>query len=391
MAGCAQTFNPACGNGGGSPDVMGYHDRRGHPELLGLRARLRAPGPHVRVGRVLEPPLPPVPGVRVVGVLLAARRSPELPQRGPASRRTRPTSRAVSATRCRPIQTTPGPTSPTCCTSTASAGPTTSYKGSRARLRRQRGDVVRAGLARPPRPRDLEPAAVLHRRPAGRPARQHPVAARTSSRPRRTATLPAVSWITPNGTVSEHPPGLITAGQTYVTGLINAIMQSPDWSSTAIFLAWDDWGGFYDHVVPPKVDDQGYGLRVPGLVISPYAQAGLHRPPDAQLRRVREVHRGRLPRWPAAGPEDRRPSRSPARRARGRARSSGDLQNDFDFNQAPLPPVILPVQPQTDLIEPGQTGSGSTTSRARTPRSGAARGQRVATVRARRGGAGIWG
>src|SRR5258708_29720344 len=52
-------------------------------------------------------------------------------------------------------------------------------------------------------------------------------------------------------------------------------MQGPDWQSTAIFLAWDDWGGFYDHVVPPMVDENGYGLRVPGLVISPYAKAGL--------------------------------------------------------------------------------------------------------------------
>ena len=67
----------------------------------------------------------------------------------------------------------------------------------------------------------------------------------------KSGTLPAVSWIDPNGKVSEHPPALVSAGQTYVTGLINAIMQSPDWDSTAIFLSWDDWGGFYDHVVPP--------------------------------------------------------------------------------------------------------------------------------------------
>ena len=51
-------------------------------------------------------------------------------------------------------------------------------------------------------------------------------------------------------------------------------MAGPDWSSTAIFLAWDDWGGFYDHVLPPHVDINGYGLRVPGLVISPYAKKG---------------------------------------------------------------------------------------------------------------------
>lgn len=60
----------------------------------------------------------------------------------------------------------------------------------------------------------------------------------------------------------------------YVTGLVNAIMQSPNWNSTAIFIAWDDWGGFYDHVDPPKVDEFGYGIRVPGLVISPYARQG---------------------------------------------------------------------------------------------------------------------
>ena len=74
--------------------------------------------------------------------------------------------------------------------------------------------------------------------------------------------------------MSDHPPALITNGQTYVTGLIDRIMRSPDWTSTAIFLAWDDWGGFYDHVRPPTVDCQGYGLRVPGLLISPYARQG---------------------------------------------------------------------------------------------------------------------
>ena len=78
----------------------------------------------------------------------------------------------------------------------------------------------------------------------------------------------------PEREVSEHPPSLITDGQAYVTTLINSIMRSPCWDSTAIFLSWDDWGGFYDHVVPPEVDENGYGLRVPGLVISPYARAG---------------------------------------------------------------------------------------------------------------------
>jgi phospholipase C len=87
-------------------------------------------------------------------------------------------------------------------------------------------------------------------------------------------TLPAVAWIVPDSALSEHPPSMVSAGQAYVTKVINAAMQGPDWSSTAIFLAWDDWGGFYDHVVPPTIDENGYGLRVPGLVISPYARQG---------------------------------------------------------------------------------------------------------------------
>jgi len=90
----------------------------------------------------------------------------------------------------------------------------------------------------------------------------------------QSGSLPAVSWVVPNGTVSEHPPGLASAGQTYVTGLVNTIMQSPDWRSTAIFTSWDDWGGFYDHVVPRVADAMGFGIRVPGLVISPYAKQG---------------------------------------------------------------------------------------------------------------------
>ena len=100
-------------------------------------------------------------------------------------------------------------------------------------------------------------------------------------------------------------------------------MQSPEWTSTAIFLAWDDWGGFYDHVVPPQRRREratGSASRAADL---PVREAGLHRPPDALVRRLPEVHRGRLPRRRSAS--TRRPT---AGRTRGRAsgrtrRSSG--------------------------------------------------------------------
>jgi phospholipase C len=161
-------------------------------------------------------------------------------------------------------------------------------------------------------------------------------------------TLPAVSWVTPSGEVSEHPPAPVSYGQSYVTSLINAVMHSPDWSSTAIFLAWDDWGGFYDHVVPPSVDVNGYGLRVPGIVISPYAKQGYidHQTLsfDAYDKFIEDdfLHGQRLN--PAT---DGRPDPRPD--VRENEKILGNLENDFDFNQSPRPPVTLPVHPKTTL------------------------------------------
>ncbi len=157
-------------------------------------------------------------------------------------------------------------------------------------------------------------------------------------------TLPAVSWIDPNGKVSEHPPALVSDGQTYVTGLINAIMRSPDWSSTAIFLSWDDWGGFYDHVVPPHVDANGYGLRVPGLVISPYSRRGYidHQilSHDAYNKFIEDDFLGGQRLDPAT---DGRPDPRPD--VREAEPILGDLAADFDFSQSPRSPLILSVHP----------------------------------------------
>jgi phospholipase C len=153
-------------------------------------------------------------------------------------------------------------------------------------------------------------------------------------------TLPAVSWIVPNGKLSEHPPALVSDGQAYVTGLINAIMQSPLWSSTAIFLAWDDWGGFYDHVIPPSVDVNGYGLRVPGLVISPYAKRGYidHQTLsfDAYVKFIEDDFLSSQRIDPRT---DGRPDPRPT--VRESVPILGDLTQDFDFTQVPQPPMIL--------------------------------------------------
>ncbi len=160
----------------------------------------------------------------------------------------------------------------------------------------------------------------------------------------KNGTLPAVSWIDPNGTVSEHPPALVSAGQTYVTGLVNALMNSPEWDSTAIFLSWDDWGGFYDHVVPPVVDRNGYGLRVPGIVISPYAKQGFidHQilSHDAYNKFIEDDFLGGARLDPAT---DGRPDPRPDVRENNPI--LGNLASDFDFTQTPRPPLILSVHP----------------------------------------------
>jgi phospholipase C len=161
----------------------------------------------------------------------------------------------------------------------------------------------------------------------------------------RRGTLPAVSWIVPNQYESEHAPGLVSDGESYVTSLINAIMRSPDWDSTAIFLTWDDWGGFYDHVAPPRVDRNGYGLRVPGLVISPYARRGYidHQDLsfDAFNKFIENDFLGGARLDPAT---DGRPDPRPD--VRESSPLLGDLIADFDFRQRPRRPILLPLAPK---------------------------------------------
>jgi len=158
----------------------------------------------------------------------------------------------------------------------------------------------------------------------------------------KAGTLPNVAWITPNGAESEHPTAKVSTGQAYVTSLVNAVMQSPEWSSTAIFVTWDDWGGFADHVVPPAVDANGYGLRVPGLVISPFARKGFidHQvlSHDAYAKFIEDDFLGGQRLDPA---NDGRPD--PRIDVRENKPQLGNLASDFDFTLPARAPMVLPV------------------------------------------------
>jgi phospholipase C len=147
-------------------------------------------------------------------------------------------------------------------------------------------------------------------------------------------TLPAVSWLVPDWAVSDHPtrprPGgpptiSMCEGENWSVQHINAIMNGPNWSTTAIILVWDDFGGFYDHVPPPSVDQYGLGLRVPMLVISPYAREGTVSHTQYEFASVLK-QRHRLKALTARDVE------------------TNSLIDAFDFSQSPAPPLILPLR-----------------------------------------------
>jgi phospholipase C len=159
-------------------------------------------------------------------------------------------------------------------------------------------------------------------------------------------TLPSVSWVMPYSGVGEHPGAgePVWKGQRHVTRIINAAMRGPDWEETAIFLTWDDWGGFYDHVEPPRVDRNGYGIRVPGIMISPWARAGTIDSQilsfDAYLKLIEDLFllRERLDPDTLSRP-DSRPT------VREEVPILGNLLEEFDFTQDPIPPLILDPRP----------------------------------------------
>jgi len=138
------------------------------------------------------------------------------------------------------------------------------------------------------------------------------------------SNLPAVSWLVANHE-SEHPPFSICDGENWTVTQINAIMNGPNWNDTVIFLMWDDPGGFYDHVAPPTEDQFGLGQRVPFIIISPYALAHnishTQYEPSSVLKFIEE--RFNLPPMTQ------------------RDKNANDMQDSFNWNQTPNPPLTL--------------------------------------------------
>jgi phospholipase C len=141
----------------------------------------------------------------------------------------------------------------------------------------------------------------------------------------RNNSLPAVSWIVPNFTESEHPPADVQLGMWYVTDVVNALMKSPYWQNTALVLTWDDYGGFFDHVAPPQVDQYGFGPRVPTIIISPYAHAGTIDHTPYEFCSVLHFIENRFKVPPLTA----------------RDTQANDLGMSLDLGQKPLPPFVI--------------------------------------------------
>lgn len=161
-------------------------------------------------------------------------------------------------------------------------------------------------------------------------------------------TMANVSWITPpGGDPSDHPPGALQGGENFITQQVNAVMNSQYWSSTAIFITWDEFGGFYDHVPPPVVDGVGLGLRVPLIVISPFAK-----------HNYISHQQGEFSSFVKFIEED---FSLPSLNQRDALTSTSDLMDYFDFNQQPQAPLILSTIPYSQTLSIPTYGAGGST------------------------------
>ena len=140
-------------------------------------------------------------------------------------------------------------------------------------------------------------------------------------------TLPQVSYLIPNGPDSEHPTESPTRGMWYVARLLNALMKSPYWKDSVVFVTWDDYGGFYDHVFPHDVDAFGFGPRVPMIIISPYAKPAYISHVEYDFTSVLKFIEVRWGMYHLTT----------------RDREAADMEDTLDFSQAPNPPLVIDV------------------------------------------------
>ena len=153
--------------------------------------------------------------------------------------------------------------------------------------------------------------------------------------------LPQISWVTPPSDDTDHAPDSVCTGENWLVAQVNAVMQGPasQWANTVIFLTWDDFGGFYDHVPPPYRDQYGFGLRVPLIIMSPYAVKQVYHTQvefGSVMRFMEETFK-----LPNLGGADA---------------IANDLQDAFNYQQKTLPPLVLKQRtcPATPPRAPGQ-------------------------------------
>jgi phospholipase C len=159
--------------------------------------------------------------------------------------------------------------------------------------------------------------------------------------------LPAVSWLVADND-DEHPPKSACAGENWTVRQINALMQGPNWNNTAIFITWDDPGGFYDHVKPENKDQFGLGMRLPLLIISPFSIAGKISHTQYEFSSVLKFIEARFG-LPSMTDRDA---------------NANDMTDAFDFAQQPLPPLVLttrgcPVIQSSQAFQPQRVGDPS--------------------------------
>ncbi|HEV2351995.1 MAG TPA: alkaline phosphatase family protein [Terriglobia bacterium] len=145
----------------------------------------------------------------------------------------------------------------------------------------------------------------------------------------QTGQLPNMSWVIPPIGTDEHPPNSICAGENWTVSTMNGLMQGPAWDSTAVFIAWDDFGGFYDHVPPPALDQFGLGPRAPLLIISPYAKPGYISHTVYEHSSILKFVEARYQFQPLTS----------------RDTVASNMLDSFDFNQTPQLPLILQPRP----------------------------------------------